>query len=62
MRAALIYQHATSERDQEIASGMDRRISDQTGKKARSTMPKGKRGERRDDPDEGTAGVRTRVG
>ncbi|NES29027.1 hypothetical protein GCE86_19270 [Micromonospora terminaliae] len=26
MRAALIYQHATSERDREIASAMDRRI------------------------------------
>ena len=27
MRAALIYQHATSERDREIASAMDRRIA-----------------------------------
>jgi integrase len=27
MRAALIYQHATSERDREIAEGMDRRIT-----------------------------------
>ncbi|MDW5330802.1 site-specific integrase [Plantactinospora sp. KLBMP9567] len=27
MRAALIYQHATSERDREIAAGMDRRIA-----------------------------------
>jgi integrase len=33
MRAALIYQHATSERDREIAEGMDKRIADQTGKK-----------------------------
>jgi hypothetical protein len=34
MRAALIYQHATSERDREIASAMDRRIAKQSGKKA----------------------------
>ncbi|MFI1989756.1 hypothetical protein [Actinoplanes sp. NPDC020271] len=27
MRAALIHQHATSERDHEIASAMDRRIA-----------------------------------
>ena len=27
MRAALIYQHATSERDREIAESMDRRIA-----------------------------------
>ena len=30
MRAALIYQHATSERDREIASAMDRRIAGRT--------------------------------
>jgi integrase len=34
MRAALIYQHATSERDREIAAGMDKRIIKQQGKKA----------------------------
>jgi hypothetical protein len=33
MRAASIYQHATSERDREIASAMDRRIARQTGRK-----------------------------
>lgn len=33
MRAALIYQHATSERDREIASAMDRRIARQAGRK-----------------------------
>ena len=27
MRAALVYQHATSERDREIARAMDRRIA-----------------------------------
>lgn len=31
MRAALIYQHATSERDREIATGMDARIAKQSG-------------------------------
>ena len=34
MRAALIYQHATSERDREIASAMDRRIARQARRKA----------------------------
>ncbi|MCZ7427806.1 MULTISPECIES: tyrosine-type recombinase/integrase [Micromonospora] len=33
MRAALIYQHATSERDREIASAMDQRIARQTRRK-----------------------------
>jgi hypothetical protein len=33
MRAALIYQHATSERDRQIADGMDRRISGTVRKK-----------------------------
>lgn len=39
MRAALIYQHATSERDREIAAGMDRRIEkqDPNGKKRRAS-------------------------
>jgi integrase len=35
MRAALIYQHATSERDREIAAGMDRRISGDAEKKVK---------------------------
>jgi hypothetical protein len=34
MRAALIYQHATGERDREIAAGVDRRISGETEEKA----------------------------
>src|SRR5205814_10150301 len=34
MRAALIYQHATSERDREIADGIDQRIAKAQGKKA----------------------------
>ena len=33
MRAALIYQHATSERDKEIAESMDKRIAKQQGTK-----------------------------
>jgi hypothetical protein len=59
MRAALIYQHATSERDREIAAGMDRRISDQTGRKDQPGRKpgKGKRSRKRDDGGEGSAGV-----
>ena len=33
MRAALIYQHATSERDREIAAALDLRIGRATGEK-----------------------------
>jgi integrase len=54
MRAALIYQHATSERDREIAAGMDKRIAKNQGKKAGGR----KRRKRRDD---GEAGVAARV-
>jgi hypothetical protein len=43
MRAALIYQRATSERDQEIAAAMDERITGQTWCKS----PKPKRGKRK---------------
>lgn len=55
MRAALIYQHATSERDKEIAAGMDKRIAKRQGAKA--TKPRRpKRGERQDSQeDTGTA-------
>jgi integrase len=35
VRAALVYQHATSERDREIARSMDRRIARDAGGKAR---------------------------
>jgi integrase len=41
MRAALIYQHATREREREIASGIDKRLSTERG----------------DDDDDGLAGV-----
>ena len=54
MRAALIYQHATSERDREIAAAMDKRISDESGKKpARKKRRRKKRG----DGDDGAAGA-----
>jgi hypothetical protein len=33
MRAALIYQHATSDRDREIASALDLRIQREAGEK-----------------------------
>jgi hypothetical protein len=52
MRAALIYRHATCERDREIAAGMDRRIAGETGGKP----PKNRRRKKRDDGDDGTAG------
>ncbi|MEU1604869.1 tyrosine-type recombinase/integrase [Micromonospora matsumotoense] len=44
MRAALVYQHANSERDREIADGMDRRITKQAKRAAataRSSKGKG---------------------
>jgi hypothetical protein len=42
MRAALIYQHATSERDREIAEGIDARIAREQGKKAKTKAPQGR--------------------
>jgi hypothetical protein len=47
MRAALIHQHATSERDREVAAGMDRRIKEATNKR--------KKGRRRKRPEDGPA-------
>jgi integrase len=41
MRAALIYQHATSERDREIAAAMDQRITKSQGKAKRTPRRKG---------------------
>jgi len=40
MRAALIYQHATSERDREIADSIDKRISKHTRKPRRGREPR----------------------
>jgi hypothetical protein len=51
MRAAWIYQHATFERDQEIAEKMNRRIADREGRK-----------HRQDEGDDGAAGVLARTG
>jgi Site-specific recombinase XerD len=63
MRAALIYQHATSERDREIAEAMDQRIAKQQGKKATpAKAAKPKRRRKGDDPDDGADGVLARVG
>ncbi|HZN76278.1 MAG TPA: tyrosine-type recombinase/integrase [Micromonosporaceae bacterium] len=71
MRAALIYQHATSQRDREIADSIDERIAVEQGKKPkrgkRQTKPAGSGQARRrkrddDDPDDGAAGVPARVG
>ncbi|WP_205809459.1 tyrosine-type recombinase/integrase [Micromonospora sp. HNM0581] len=62
MRAALIYQHANSERDREIADAMDRRITKQTKRatgKAKQKSTKGKKVGRaaREAAAEGTAGA-----
>jgi hypothetical protein len=40
MRAALIYQHATSERDREIAAGIDKRIAAAQAKTAKPAKRK----------------------
>jgi integrase len=68
MRAALIYQHATSERDREIAEGMDKRIAKAQGKKAtaKKAAPKKatakKAGRPKKGDDDGEAGTLARVG
>jgi integrase len=67
MRAALIYQHATSERDQEIAAGMDRRIAGETrkskgGKSKAGKAPRQAKRKKRDDGDDGASGVPAQVG
>lgn len=58
-QAALIYQHATTEADRAIAKALDAAVkADRTKarKAAKKAAPK-KSGKRRDDPDEGAAGV-----
>lgn len=57
MRAALIYQHATSERDRAIAAGIDKRIEAAQGKTAKPAKRT-----RRKKGDDGTAGSLARVG
>lgn len=51
MRAALIYQHATSEQDREIASAMDRRIAERSGKRAAKGKKAGSRKKKDERPD-----------
>jgi hypothetical protein len=62
MRAALIYQHATSERDREIAEGMDKRIAKQQGKTTSTKPVKTRRSRKGESPDDGTSGEMARVG
>jgi integrase len=66
MRAALIYQHATSERDREIADSIDRRIAKQQGKTKRPRRGRAPRqqpsAEGGGDPDDGASGVLARTG
>lgn len=52
MRAALIYQHATSERDQEIAKALSRRA-----RAARKKIKKKAKDKRDDQGDDGVAGA-----
>jgi integrase len=56
IRAALIYQHATSERDREIADELSRRAL-AAQKKAKKKARKQAKKQRRDDPDDGAAGA-----
>jgi hypothetical protein len=62
MRAALIYEHATSERNREIAEGMDKRIIKQQGKTASTKPAKCRRSKKGDDPDDGKTREMARVG
>jgi hypothetical protein len=57
MRAALIYQHATSERDREIAAAMHQRITDESGNTpARKKRRRKKRGDGDDGPTDALVG------
>jgi hypothetical protein len=58
MRAALIYQHATSERDREIATELSRRAIAAREKAEQEANTKAKDKDKGgDDPDDGAAGV-----
>ncbi len=61
MRAALIYQHATSERDREIATEVSRRAIE-ARKKAEQEAQDQAKDERGDDPDNGAVGALIPVG
>jgi hypothetical protein len=58
MSAALIDQHATSDRDREIADGMERKITDYSGEK---TGKGNRRKKKRDKGDDGSVGSLARV-
>jgi len=61
MRAALIYQHATSERDREIADSIDKRISKAQGRSRRGHAPRPQRpAEGGGDSDDGAVLARAR--
>ncbi len=60
MRAALVYQHATSERDREIAAAMNRWITRAPGKADRAGNQRGSADHQGDD--DGEAGVLARTG
>jgi integrase len=51
MRAALIYQHATSERDQEIAAELSRRAAAARKKSKQDSRKKPKGGKQGEEPD-----------
>ncbi|HEX5406452.1 MAG TPA: tyrosine-type recombinase/integrase [Pseudonocardiaceae bacterium] len=59
MRAALIYQHATSERDREIADELSRRAVTARKKAEKKARKQAKKDQKkgRDEPDDGAAGV-----
>jgi hypothetical protein len=61
VQAALVYQHATSERDREIAETMDKRIAKSQGKKTESKK-RAKKSARRKKGDSGEADPLARVG
>jgi hypothetical protein len=54
MRAALIYQHATSERDREIAAALSERIE---ARRPPASQPQTEDSTGEDDGDDGAAGV-----
>ncbi len=64
MQAALIYQHATREREREIAAALSKRVRSRLAGGSETADDQGQTdGESRtDDGDEGSAGVLARVG
>jgi hypothetical protein len=56
-QAALIHQHATAEADRTIAQAVDDAMPAERKKAKKAAKPKRTAGKRRDDPDDGAAGV-----